>query len=424
MRGTRPGDDELESLLYPDEPFRTRLVRRSRWIAVQVSVFLLVTVLSPAVLVSAALLDLVLWVRRRKPWMATRLLALLWWGLFGELRGLLGLAAVRLATVHRRPRVDRRVFRLRRQWLGGHLRGLRRIFGLRFEIDGLEHAGNGPVVILIRHASTADTLLPETFVGIEHGMWLRYVLKHELLGLPTIDIGRRWVPTVFVRRGYGNTDGEVLRLRALAANLAPDEGLIIYPEGTFYSPDKLARAREIIAERQPGLAPLAERLRNLLPPKVAGAIALLEAAPNADVVIFGHVGLERFEHLRHVWSGELVGSTVRIKVWRYPAREVPRGDEHALAQWLYDRWLTLDDWIDGQRRGVAGGGSGPGDALPLPTSPGWSAASPSEAPAVPDPPPTSLAAGTLDRQGLKTRKRRHQAATCPGPNPESPTGGD
>ena len=347
MRGDRPAADQLESLLYPDEPFRTRLLRRGRWIAVQVIAFLLITVLSPVLILIAATADLVLWLDRRKPWMATRLIALLWWGLFGELRGLLGLTYVRLATIHRSPQVDRRVFRLRRQWLGGHLRGLRRIFGLRFEIDGLEDAGDGPVMIFIRHASTADTLLPETFVGIEHGISLRYVLKHELLNLPTIDIGRRWVPTVFVRRGYGNTDGEVRRLRALAENLGPDEGLIIYPEGTFYSPQKLARAKALVAERQPDLAPLVAGLRNVLPPKLAGAVALLQAAPSADVVIFGHVGLERFESARDVWRGDLVGATVRMKFWRYPAAEVPRGDDEAIARWLYDRWLALDDWIDG-----------------------------------------------------------------------------
>ena len=347
--GRRPADDELESLLYPDESLGARLWRRSRWIGAQLVVFVLLTVLSPVMFGLAALTDFVLWLRRRKPAMATRLLALLWWWLFGELRGLLGLIGVRLLTLHLRPQVDRRVFRLRRQWLGGHLRGLRWIFGLRFEIDGRQDVGGGPVVILIRHASTMDTLLPETFAGIEHDLWLRYVLKYELLNLPTIDIGRRWVPTVFVRRGYGTTDVEVRRLHALSRDLAADEGLIIYPEGTFYSPTKLARAKEIIAARQPALAPLAARLRNVLPPRVAGAAALLQATPHADVVIIGHVGLDAFERPREVWRGDLVGSTVRMKVWRCPADQVPRDDDAALARWLYDRWLALDDWIEAQR---------------------------------------------------------------------------
>jgi hypothetical protein len=45
-----------------------------------------------------------------------------------------------------------------------------------------------------------------------------------------------------------------------------------------------------------------------------------------------------------MWRGDLVGSTVHVKIWRYPASAVPR-DEAPLAQWLYERWLELDAWI-------------------------------------------------------------------------------
>jgi 1-acyl-sn-glycerol-3-phosphate acyltransferase len=251
---------------------------------------------------------------------------------------------VRVLTLGRPPALDRRVYLLRRQWLGSHFRAMRRIFGLRFDVDGAELLGAGPLVVLMRHASTVDTLLPETFVSIAHDSWPRYVLKRELLNLPTIDIGRRWVPTVFVRRGLGTADVEVGRLRALTCELRPDEPLIIYPEGTLFSAQKLARAQRVIAERQPAVAELAAQLRHVLPPKVAGPCALLQAVPDADVVVFGHHGLDNFEYPRDMWRGDLVGSTVHVKIWRYPASAVPR-DEAQLAQWLYERWLELDAWI-------------------------------------------------------------------------------
>lgn len=348
-------------MLHPDEPFRTRAVRRARGIGVQLALFAVLTAGAPGWLLLGALVDTSRWLRSRKPWMAVRLLAFLWWGLFCELRGLVGLTLVRLATIGRRPQIDRRVYRLRRQWLGGHLRGMRRIFRLRFDIDGLDLVTGGPVVVLMRHASTVDTLLPETFISIEHDTWPRYVLKRELLNLPTIDIGRRWVPTVFVRRGLGTVDGELRLLRTLACGLAADEPLIIYPEGTLFSADKLARTQQVVAQRQPALAPLAARLRHVLPPKVAGPAALLQALPAADVLVFGHHGLDNFEYPRDMWRGDLVGSTVRIKLWRHPAAAVPR-DEAALGRWLYEQWLVLDDWIDGFVR--------PGDALPTHPAPG------------------------------------------------------
>jgi hypothetical protein len=56
--------------------------------------FVLVTILFPLLLVVAAATDCVLWLRRRKPWMAVRLLAMAWWFLLGELYGLAGLLCV------------------------------------------------------------------------------------------------------------------------------------------------------------------------------------------------------------------------------------------------------------------------------------------------------------------------------------------
>ncbi|HEY4897305.1 MAG TPA: hypothetical protein VII01_14595 [Solirubrobacteraceae bacterium] len=162
--------------------------------------------------------------------------------------------------------------------------------------------------------------------------------------LPTIDIGGRWVPTLFVRRASGDTAGELERMKALSVGLGPRDGLLIYPEGTRSTPEKLARAKQLVAERQPELGPLADRLRNLLPPRLGGTVTLLESTPEADVVIFGHVGLDGFEYISDIWSGDLVGATVRMRVWRFPAAEVP-AEREAIVLWLYERWQELDDWV-------------------------------------------------------------------------------
>ena len=83
---------------------------------------------------------------------------------------------------------------------------------------------------------------------------------------------------------------------------------------------------------------------NLLPPRLGGPIALLESARDADVVIFGHVGLDGFEYVSDIWAGGLVGTTVRMKFWRFPAAEVPSGRDELIV-WLYARWQELDDWV-------------------------------------------------------------------------------
>jgi 1-acyl-sn-glycerol-3-phosphate acyltransferase len=218
------------------------------------------------------------------------------------------------------------------------------LFGLRFEVEGLELAGPGPVLVMIRHASIIDNTLPDVVIGRAHGIGFRFVIKRELQMLPTIDIGGRWVPTLFVRRASGDAAAELVRMLPLTVNLGPNDGLLIYPEGTRSTADKLARAKAIIAERQPELAPLAQRLRYLLPPRLGGVLALLESARGVDVVLFGHVGLDGFQFISDIWSGGLVNTTVHLKFWRFPGSEVPIELDARIA-WLYDRWQELDDWI-------------------------------------------------------------------------------
>ncbi|MCW2968803.1 MAG: hypothetical protein JWM71_2575 [Solirubrobacteraceae bacterium] len=340
--------------LLPDDSGRgARWRRRARGIAVETLAFLVLTGLLPVALVAGLVVDLVLWLRRRKPFMAVRLVAMAWWFLLGELRGILTLTAIFLFTggpfAAYSQRRRQAVYNLRISWARMHLAGIRALFRLRFEIEGLDQAGPGPVVVLIRHASIIDNMLPDALVGHSHGLGLRYVIKRELRMLPTIDIGGRWVPTTFVRRGSTDTAGEVGRLRRLAHDLGPGEGILVYPEDTRHTDAKLARAQEIIAERQPEIAPLANRLRNVLPPRLGGPLALLEEARGADVVLCGHVGLDGFEYIRDIWAGGLVGTPVRVRFWRFPAAEVPT-DERELTVWLYERWQTLDDWVGEQRR--------------------------------------------------------------------------
>jgi len=337
--------EALGPLIPDDSPGSSRAWRRVRGIAVELIAFVLVTALAPLLLIGGALVDAALWLRHRKPWMALRLLAMLWWFLLGELWALPALLAIwALSGGRDGPRRRDRVYRLKRRWLRSHLAGIRVLFGLRFEIEGLELAAPGPVLVLIRHASIIDNALPDAIVGRAHDLGFRFVIKRELQALPTIDIGGRWVPTLFVRRASGDTAAELERMKALTVNMSAHDGLLLYPEGTRWTPEKLARAKQIIAERQPDVAPLADRLRYLLPPRLGGTLTLLESARDADVVIFGHVGLDGFEYVSDIWSGGLVGTTVRLKFWRFPAADVPR-ERDELIVWLFDRWQELDDWI-------------------------------------------------------------------------------
>ena len=341
--------------LLPDDSSRgERLWRRTRNITIELTVLLLMTVLLPVWLLCAAIVDLVLWLKRRKPWMTMRMVLVLWWVLIGEAYALAGILVIQLLTLGRDSQRRRGlIFGLKRQWVRSHFRALRLLLGLRFEIEDLELAGDGPVFVMTRHASIIDNGLPDGIIGTAHGTNFRFVIKRELQALPTIDIAGRMVPTLFVRRASTDTAGELAKLEALTTDLGPNDGLLLYPEGTRCTVEKLARAKEIIAERQPEIAPLADRLKHVLPPRLGGAVTLLRGARQADVVIFGHVGLDGFEKTSDIWAGGLLNTTVQLKFWRYPVAEIPYDDYDALVQWLYARWFELDDWIDAQLTAAA-----------------------------------------------------------------------
>jgi 1-acyl-sn-glycerol-3-phosphate acyltransferase len=340
------------TLLPPDGPRGRRRLRIVRGIARELLQFLVLTALAPLVLLGAAAVDLALWLRSRKPWMAVRLVALVWWFLLGELRGLLGCLRVWLLAGGPWGRDSRarrrRTYRLQVNWAANNLDGLRRLCRVRFVVEGGELIGRGPMIVMTRHTSIADNALPAALISRAHGIDLRYALKRELQSLPALDIGARWVPTCFVDRSSADPAREIARVRTLASGLSSDrDGVLIYPEGTRCTPAKLAALKARTDIRDAELRERIGRLAHLLPPRLGGPLALLDEAPDAAIVVCGHVGLDGFHHLRQIWSGALVGSTVHVRFWRHEREDVPSASDEQAA-WLYDRWQELDDWVSEQ----------------------------------------------------------------------------
>ena len=351
MRVQTPGRGPL----FPDQgPLGARIYRRVFGITVEVVLFVLMTVLSPLLMLVAFFVDLTLWLIRRKPWVSVRLAPAIWWFLFGEMKALLKLIGIyaltggpfgtKAGSVRRR----RWIYILRIAWARNHLGAVRILFGLKFEIDGERNVSPGPYILMIRHASIIDNLLPDVLIGHEYGIGVRFVIKREIQTLPAIDIGGRWVPTVFIKRGSLDPKTEIQAVRDLTHDMSEGEIVGIYPEGTRPTPTKVARAQEIIRERQPEIAPLAARLNNLLPPRMGGPLALIdEAAAGTDMVFCAHVGFDGLRTVGDLWGAELVGQTIKLKFWRFAGEDIPVGDK-ARTVWLFERWQELDDWVSEQ----------------------------------------------------------------------------
>src|SRR6185503_15168170 len=71
----------------------------------------------------------------------------------------------------------RRNVALQSWWANALYRGAERLFGLRTEVENDGVLTPGPIIVLVRHVSQADTLIPVVYVTRRHGIALRFVLK-------------------------------------------------------------------------------------------------------------------------------------------------------------------------------------------------------------------------------------------------------
>lgn len=302
----------------------------------------LVAALFPALLLAGLLVDAA---RRERRLGATRLVCALLGILVIENVGLALLAWVGLTTRAGSPQRTARTLAVQRLYTGAHVVNVRRCFSLRFVVEGDELVRPGPLLVFCRHASIVDVLIPGAFIANAHRVALRYVLKRELLAEPCLDIAGHWLRNAFVDRSGADTARALADVRALCTDLGPDDGVLLYPEGTRFSRGKRAA---LLARLEGAAKARAEKLRHLLPVRRGGALALLET-PGVDVLFVGHDGLEGFSRLGELWRGHLVGHTVTVRFWRERAADIPTGDDARLA-WLDERWLRLDRWVEEHAR--------------------------------------------------------------------------
>lgn len=315
------------------------LLRRLVTVPAILVMFALLTMLSPLWIVAGAGIDALRSVLSAKPWMALRITSFLWIYLTGQIWALLGL----LLTAPLPPGAKRTAtFKLQSVWTAWNFAALRMVFSLDLEVEGQESATPGPIVLLCRHASMIDTMLPARLVANPYGIRLRYVMKKELLVDPTLDIGGNRLLNHFIDRA-GDPASEIAALRRLATGLGTNEGILIFPEGTRYSETKRERYVEQAAREGGTVGEMASRLRRVLPPRPRGTLAILEAT-TADVVVLAHRGLEGLATVRDIWSGGLVGSKISVLMWRIRRSDIPRG-RHERVRWLFEVWTDVDNWI-------------------------------------------------------------------------------
>jgi hypothetical protein len=224
-------------------------------------------------------------------------------------------------------------------WWANALKGAaERLFDLHFILSGTQALDGEPAIMLPRHASIADTIIPMVFYAIPKSIRLRYVLKRELLFDPCLDIVGNRLPNCFVTRIGSDSDADVERVAALARGRAENEGFLIYPEGTRFSRERQQRVLGSLATR---VAPRdLSRMRNwteLLPPRPGGTCALIDGAPTLDLVFCAHTGFEGASHFASLINGSWIGADICVHFWRVPRSAVP-ADAAGQRALLFEQW--------------------------------------------------------------------------------------
>lgn len=234
-----------------------------------------------------------------------------------------------------------RHYRLQYWWANNLMRWLRTTTGLRVETSGVESFHPGPTVLLCRHASLADSLVSAWVILSVAKLRPRYVLKRELLSDPCLDLVGNRLPNHFLDREAPDSAIELLALTDLSHGMGVDDVGVIFPEGTRASPKKRERALKRIAERDPDRLARVQPLRHLLPPRPAGAAALLAGCPEADVVVGWHAGFDGLDTfggiLRRLARRP---APVQFAARRIPREQVPSGEQFTV--WLDQVWLQAD----------------------------------------------------------------------------------
>ncbi len=334
------------------DPWRRMWARRAVTIPLYFAAFALFLALFPVLAPLAAITDLV----RRSRFALLRMLVFLLLYFSFEVFGILASLFLWLVggpwVSSDTERYLRWNFKLQCLWAHALAGGAFRIFSLRLDVEGLEDYSDRSILLFTRHVSTADTVLPALLITVPQGVMLRYVIKRELLADPCLDIVGNRFPNYFIRRGSGQTDKELAAIKLLTEDLRPGHGVLMYPEGTRYTKKKRERILQRLEEA--GDKEALDRARAMplvLPPRLPGSLALLEANPGADAVFCIHTGFESTMSMAQLWRGDLVKTWVRVKFWRVPFDDIPK-DRDALSTWMWDQWAEanacLQAWRDSE----------------------------------------------------------------------------
>ena len=226
----------------------------------------------------------------------------------------------------------------------------RRVLALRIETEGRapDAFPGRPLIVACRHAGPGDSFTLIHALMDWYDREPRVVLKDTLAWDPAVDVVMNRIPARFVSPGKGGADFEE-QIADLASGLDANDAFVIFPEGGNFTPERrrrgIDRLRKLGLER---MARRAEQMTHVLAPRPGGLLAALDAAPDADVVLVAHTGLDHVLTVGDVWRELPMDKVIVMRWWQVPRDEIPV-EREARIDWLFEWWERIDEWVDEHR---------------------------------------------------------------------------
>lgn len=251
----------------------------------------------------------------------------------------------------RSPFFERIHYDIARAYLVVFFREARRVLRLKIETVGpAPDAFPGkPLLVFCRHAGPGDSFTLMYALMHWYDREPRVVLKEALAWDPMLGILLSRVPSRFLSPRPGPGHEAEAAVGELARDLDENDAFVIFPEGGNFTPQR--RERAINRLNRLGLSAMAQRAEKMihvLAPRPGGVLAALDAAPQADVLLVAHTGLDHVVSIADVWHALPMDKRLLMGWWRVPREEIP-SDREGRIEWLFEWWGRVDAWVEENR---------------------------------------------------------------------------
>jgi 1-acyl-sn-glycerol-3-phosphate acyltransferase len=251
----------------------------------------------------------------------------------------------------RRPFFERIHYDIAQAYLVIFFREARRVLRLQIVTEGpAPDAFPGePLLVCSRHAGPGDSFTVMYALMAWYHREPRVVLKDTMAWDPAIDVLLHRVPSRFISPNPKAGVDLESQVAELASNLDANDAFVIFPEGGNFTPER--RRRAIDKLRRLGLESMARRaegMENVLAPRPGGFLAALDAAPEADVVMVAHTGLDHLVTVADLWRELPMDKQLVMRWWRVPREQIPAGRDERI-DWLFTWWEGIDRWVEDHR---------------------------------------------------------------------------